>query len=477
MANDAVPSRRMSLSFRSSNGVITVCFARNARIGTNSLLTGVGSGPLRTRLGGLRTRIPLTGSHICHRRALLRGSTIDRRTCRRITARCRGLVTSVRLMGTGVTRARLQTPFSKVVNLHGIDRKTCTSPSAIVAGLAGVSPLGVRFSIPRHCSTSVGSNAPVMFEVGASINVVRSCGTAICTMRDGVSRTAHSLGIHTACPGQSRSVIPKHCASIRVAHHSVGSTLTVPDRTLVPRVKGGVICLCGGNITRPTRVVLKLHARDRIRMLGKLDMNSAIVASNIVRLQAKVGISVSGLGWQDGVTGVSRVDVGEPMLSAIVAVVLLLFKVVNCGFLKIHRFPDISGPVVSIGMACPKTGTRMVVGRVARPLRRGVGNVPNVHSLDDIDDRKDYHVAMRFRLSISLRATTGSIHSGISHTRHCLPHSYSPPAMSGTSTSTAPVVRVNVQDDGHSLVRLDRVTRLAIGRQLRAVPGIDNISV
>lgn len=165
------------------------------------------------------------------------------------------------------------------------------------------------------------------------------------------------------------------------------------------------------------------------------------------------------------------------MLTAMLAVVVLLFKLVNCAALKMHRCPSMSGPVVSIAYDCPKTGTRIVRGRVARPLRRGVGKVPNVHSLSDADRRKRYHVAMRFRLSISLRATTGSIHSGMSHTRHCLPHSYSPPAISGTSTSTDPVLVMTVRDGAHSLLRLDRVTSLAIGRRLRAVPSIDDMSV
>lgn len=182
-------------------------------------------------------------------------------------------------------------------------------------------------------------------------------------------------------------------------------------------------------------------------------------------------------GWGGAFVGVSRLDVHEPILTAILAVVVLLFKLVNCGALKIHRCPSMSGPVVSIAYDCSNTGTSMVRGRVARPLRRGVGNVPKVHSLSDIDRRKRYHVAIRFRLSISLRATTGSMHSGISHTRHCLPHSYSPPAMSGTSTSTAPVLVMTVRDSDHSLLRLDRVTSLAMGRRLRAVSSMDDMSV
>lgn len=173
----------------------------------------------------------------------------------------------------------------------------------------------------------------------------------------------------------------------------------------------------------------------------------------------------------------SRLDVQQPMLSAMLALVVLLFNFVNCGCLNMHRCPSMSGPVVSMSYSCPNTGTSIVRGRVARPLRRGVGNVPNVHSLSDIDRRNSSHVAMRFRLSISLRATTGSMHSGISHTRHFLPHSYSPPAISGTSTSTVPVLVITLRDSGHSLLRLDRVTSLAMGRRLRAVSSIDDMDV
>lgn len=473
-ANMLLPSRRMSLSFRASKGVIRVGFRRNAPIGGNRLLTGMGSQRLRTRLRQLISRLGLTRSHIFHRSTLLGQSTIDGRTCRRIGASLTALGTSVRVIGTGVRLARLHTPFSKVVKLQRIDINACTSPAAIITGLAGVTPLGMRFSMPRHCTGRVGGKAGLGFDIR---NGLSTFNTRMCTMRSTVSPGLRRFATHTLCPGMGRVLLPKHCADILLGGRRVPSTVTVPARTVIPRVKGSGICLCGSKGTRPISVVANVHATSRIRIVEKLRVKSAVVASKALRLHAKLIIGLSGVSWCRHLVGVSRLDVHHPMLTAMLAVVVLLFKFVKCGCLNIHRCPSMSGPVVSIDYSCPKTGTSIVRGRVARPLRRGVGNVPNVHSLSDIDRRKRDHVAMRFRLSISLRATTGSIHSGISHTRHCLPHSYSPPAMSGTSTSTVPVLVITLRDSGHSLLRLDRVTSLAIGRRLRAVSSMDDISV
>lgn len=471
--NDLLPSRRISLSFRASKGVMRVGFRRNDTMGGNRLLTGMGSQRLRTRLRHLISRLGLTRSHMFHRGTLLRESTIDGRTCRRMGARLTALGTSVSVIGTGVTLARLHTPFSNIVNLQRIDMKTCTSPDAVMTGLAGVSPLGMRFTMPRQCTKRMGGKTGLAFRLRKRLS---KFSTGMCTARSGVDRV-RSLAVHTLCPGGGNAMLPNHCMDIRLGGRRVPGTVTMPSRTVIPRVKGSGVCLCGGKGTRPMRVSANVHARTRMRMLENLRMNSAVVASKALRLHATLPIALSGVSWADHLVGVSRLDVHQPMLSAMLAVVVLLFKFVKCDCLNMHRCPSISGPVVSMSYSCPNTGTSIVRGRVARPLRRGVGNVPNVHSLSDIDRRKRYHVAMRFRLSISLRATTGSIHSGMSHTRHCLPHSYSPPAMSGTSTSTVPVLVMTLRDREHSLLRLDRVTSLAMGRRLRAVTSMDDMSV
>lgn len=291
--NDLLPSRRISLSFRASNGVVRVGFRRNDFIGGKRLLTGIGSQPLRTRLRHLISRLGLTRSHIFHRGTLLRESTIDGRTCRRMGARLTALGTSVSLVRSGVTRARLHTPFSNIVNLHRIDINACTSPAAVMTGLAGVSPLGIRFTMPRQCTGSMGANTKLSFALRKGLGAFR---TAICTHRSGVSPAARALAVHTLCPGTGKTILPNHCTDVGLGGSRVRSTLTMPSRTVIPRVKGSGVFLCGSKGTRPMRVAAKVHARTRMRMLRNLRTKSAVVASKALRLHAKLPMALSGVG-------------------------------------------------------------------------------------------------------------------------------------------------------------------------------------
>lgn len=76
--------------------------------------------------------------------------------------------------------------------------------------------------------------------------------------------------------------------------------MTVPSRTVIPRVNGGGMFICHDKITSPMSIVVNLHARTRMRVMQKLSINSAVLASNALRLHGKVPIRLRTVGWRLG---------------------------------------------------------------------------------------------------------------------------------------------------------------------------------
>lgn len=167
------------------------------------------------------------------------------------------------------------------------------------------------------------------------------------------------------------------------------------------------------------------------------------------------------------------------MFSTIVSVIVMVINVVNLAVLPMSRCPRVAPPMIGVDTSCPKTDTLAISRTITAPVRRRVGNAPNVLCVRSGDSgSKKFSTAIAFSISTSPSLTTMRVRGHIGLTRDHLPTRIVRGNVSIRGRTPDRLVAVYLASDspGFSRVCLDGFTAVGMLSLLHHVPNIKHIS-
>lgn len=169
----------------------------------------------------------------------------------------------------------------------------------------------------------------------------------------------------------------------------------------------------------------------------------------------------------------------HPIFSAILSLMVIVIKVVKLIVLPISRCPRVAPPIIGVDTSCPNTDTVAMSRTITAPVRRRLGNAPNVVCVrDDDSGSKNLAVAMAFSIGTGPSLSTMRVRGHIGLTRSHLPTSIirGNVAMRGRSTDRLVALDLLSSSPHFSRVCLDGFTAVGILSMLHHVPNMNHIS-
>lgn len=231
---------------------------------------------------------------------------------------------------------------------------------------------------------------------------------------------------------------------------------------LKPRFNGGMIIR--HKLTRKRVVIIR-----KFRGLGPKVGIQMMRTSGTRRISGTVGRWVVGIDF----------FVSHPIFSTIVSVMVVVVKIVKLAVLPISRCPRVAPPIIGVDTSCPKTDTLAISRTITAPVRRRVGNAPNVLCVRSGDSgSKNFSTAIAFSMSTSPSLTTIRVRGHIGLTRSHLPTRMvrGNVSMRGRTPDRLVALYLASSSPGFSRVCLDGFTAVGILSILHHVPNIKHMS-
>lgn len=174
---------------------------------------------------------------------------------------------------------------------------------------------------------------------------------------------------------------------------------------------------------------------------------------------------------------ISDFAIKRPLITVVAMVTLAVFGVFALINLQTDEFPDIAPPVVNVGLVYPGASPDGVEREILDPVEEAIAGIAGVKKVLGSAQDGFGSVLVEFEFSKKLPEATQDIRDAISGIRADLPPELKEPIITKFSDTDRPIVSLALSSTTLSAGELTRLADPGMTREMRAVPGVAEVTV
>jgi HAE1 family hydrophobic/amphiphilic exporter-1 len=174
---------------------------------------------------------------------------------------------------------------------------------------------------------------------------------------------------------------------------------------------------------------------------------------------------------------ISDFAIKRPLLTVVAMLALVGFGLVALLQLQTDEFPEVQPPVVLTTVIYPGASPEQVEREVLEPIEEAIQSIAGVKSINGEARDGFAQIVTQFVYSKDLQEATQDIRDAISTKRQDLPQEIEEPILRKFNPTDAPIVTLSLWSNSLSPAQLTQLADPHITRELRAIPGVADVSV
>jgi multidrug efflux pump len=110
----------------------------------------------------------------------------------------------------------------------------------------------------------------------------------------------------------------------------------------------------------------------------------------------------------------SSISIKRPVLSTVMAIVILLFGVVGLTFLGIREFPSVDPTIISVSTSYPGANSDVIETQITEPLEQSINGIPGVRSLTSVSSQGSSRITVEFELTVDMETAANDVRDKVS---------------------------------------------------------------
>jgi multidrug efflux pump len=173
----------------------------------------------------------------------------------------------------------------------------------------------------------------------------------------------------------------------------------------------------------------------------------------------------------------SSVSINRPVLSTVMAIVILLFGVVGLTFLGVREFPSVDPPIISVDTEYPGANSDVIETQITEPLEQSINGIQGIRSLTSISHQGGSHITVEFQLTVNMETAANDVRDKVSQAMRMLPRDCDPPTVAKADADANPIMFVTVESKKRSLLELSEIAELTLKEQLQTISGVSAVGI
>lgn len=177
---------------------------------------------------------------------------------------------------------------------------------------------------------------------------------------------------------------------------------------------------------------------------------------------------------------ISRAFIDRPILSAVLAIVIVLAGLAALFVLPVSKFPDITPPVVSVNAQYPGATANTLQQAVAAPIEEQVNGVDNmIHMESTSDSSGNMTLNVYFDVGTNADQATTNVNNRVQMAMPLLPESVKQSGVTIQKQSTAMLEIVNISsvEGQYDSLFVSNYAQLNVVNALKRLPGVGNVVI
>ncbi|MEP7243393.1 MAG: efflux RND transporter permease subunit [Gammaproteobacteria bacterium] len=174
---------------------------------------------------------------------------------------------------------------------------------------------------------------------------------------------------------------------------------------------------------------------------------------------------------------ISESSIRRPVFATVISLMLVIFGLVCLDRLAVREYPDIDRPVVSITTNYRGAAAPVIENKVTQVIEDRIAGLEGIEKIESrsLDERSIIRV--EFSVSRDVDSAANDIRDRVSRVASQLPQEADPPEIAKADSTAEPVMFLNFNAEGMSVLALTDYAERYIIDQLATVPGVARVSV
>jgi HAE1 family hydrophobic/amphiphilic exporter-1 len=174
---------------------------------------------------------------------------------------------------------------------------------------------------------------------------------------------------------------------------------------------------------------------------------------------------------------ISDFAIKRPLLTVVAMLALVGFGLVALTQLETDEFPEVQPPIVLTTIVYPGASPDQVEREVLEPIEEAIQAISGVKSINGEARDGFAQIVTQFVFSKDLQEATQDIRDAISVKRQDLPQEIEEPILKKFNPTDAPIVTLGLASSTLTPAQLTLLADPGITRELRAIPGVADVSI
>ena len=174
---------------------------------------------------------------------------------------------------------------------------------------------------------------------------------------------------------------------------------------------------------------------------------------------------------------ISDFAIKRPLLTVVAMLALVGFGLVALTQLETDEFPEVQPPIVLTTIVYPGASPDQVEREVLEPIEEAIQAISGVKSINGEARDGFAQIVTQFVFSKDLQEATQDIRDAISVKRQDLPQEIEEPILKKFNPTDAPIVTLGLASSTFTPAQLTLLADPGITRELRAIPGVADVSI
>ena len=174
---------------------------------------------------------------------------------------------------------------------------------------------------------------------------------------------------------------------------------------------------------------------------------------------------------------ISEISIRRPVFATVISMMLVIFGLVCLDRLSVREYPDIARPVVSISTNYRGASAPVIENKITQVIEDRIAGLEGIEKIESRSMDERSVIRVEFDVDRNVDSAANDIRDRVSRVAAVLPPEADPPEIAKADSGADPVMFLNFNSEGLSVLELTDYAERYIVDQLSTVPGVARVSV
>lgn len=173
----------------------------------------------------------------------------------------------------------------------------------------------------------------------------------------------------------------------------------------------------------------------------------------------------------------SSIFINRPVLTTVVAILIVLFGIIGFSFLGVREFPSVDPPVVTVTTNYIGANADIMESQVTEVLEENLNGIEGIRSLSSISADGRSSITVEFELSVNMETAANDVRDRVSASIRRLPPDIDPPIVQKSDANAFPIISMTISSPNRSLLELTDIAQNLFKERLQTISGVSAVNI